>query len=389
MNLQQVTEALQQNNIQIALDLGVHEHCSIDSNCPKAVELRRIINESGITLSQLLEGFVAPSAEPIPFTLPEFDSKVTLRIAGQNVELDLGDSIRKQLGDALGKKTREFEQMGGAISAVGRGLFTAYLNKIDTISRNRTLPQLNFSLKDLTRTNCLITTEAENYIFLFARRYNPEYIINRKIRYKLADGDIENLKRDIYVSYIISKERKIISVKILDNAGRKFLHYHGNEREDCWGQVKLPERWGGDLDSLYDLTFQLMGALHTINKDSLISEDPIDMPHIDELMSKSTKLGEEGVSGEREQPEGRWDARTPRGWGQGRRTTGNPTEETPDVVINTEENPVIEDMTPMMLRFNIDQAPADTDFDTRCNLCGIRLGNHFGIFPNITCPRDR
>lgn len=372
MNLQQTVQALEQNNIQIALDVGVHSGCSIDSNCPLAVELRKVINESDVTLEQLIEGFAAsqePPPEAVAYVLPEFDAKATIRIAGTNVELDFEEALRAQLGDTLDKKRRELNRLGGSITELGKSLYESYLNRIYALRDTRTLPQLEFDIGDLTKANCLTTSDGEYYHFLFPRTYNPEYVVTNGVRYKLADEDIKALIRDIYISYTISKEYKIIHTDILNSGGSKFRHYHGGGN-DCWGNFQIPERWNGNLKSLSDLTTQVAGALRTINKDSLMTGHPRGMVDMDDLMERSTKLGVEGITEEREQPEGGWTTEegAPRRWGQTRATGVRA--------------PTVDEE--LRRRFGTEH-PEDNEMI--CNLCGATLGHHYGR--GETCPRDR
>ena len=93
MNLAQTIQALEANNIVTALDCGVHQYCDVNSNCPLAVELRRIVTESELTLEQLLEGYAA-SQEPPPNPLlnpefPEIDGHTIIHIGESDIPLDL------------------------------------------------------------------------------------------------------------------------------------------------------------------------------------------------------------------------------------------------------------------------------------------------------------
>jgi len=324
MNLQQTVQALEQNNIQIALDIGVHSNCSIDSNCPIAVELRKLIRESGITVEQLLEGFAASQeTPPDPLVqnnghLPEFNSKLTIQIAGKDIEFELNDVIAENLRYAIDRKLREVKQLGNNITQIGNSLYDIYLRQVHRLRNAKTLPQLEFSLRDITKAGCMITTDGDNYIFLFPREYNPQWIWSRNIRYKLSDKDIKTIKRDMIVEYVISRDSKILQVRVLNSDGEKMTHYHGRHG-DCWGGFKLPERWDKRLQSLSDLTTQIVASLATINKDSPMERQPPGMPHIDELMGRATELGEEGVPSPVEEvahPEEEGTA--PRRWG-GRR----------------------------------------------------------------------
>ena len=65
MNLSQTVQALEANGVVVALDCGVHGYCDINSNCPVAVQLRKFIHESGVTLEELLTGYAA-SQESVP-----------------------------------------------------------------------------------------------------------------------------------------------------------------------------------------------------------------------------------------------------------------------------------------------------------------------------------
>jgi len=389
MNLQQTKESLEQNGIAIALDVGVHRYCDINSNCPLAVELRRVIHDAGITLEQLLTAF-AESQEPVPDPLhnPEFaqfSGKAEIYIGGTPVEIDLSEAIRGEAQAAFRYKVEKLYEKELRLGRIGRSLYDTYLNQIWELRNTRTLPQLTFTLEAMIKAGCLITTDGGNYIFLFPRDYNPQWIVTNGVRYKIADKDIIAIVKSAYIQYTITKEGKILHTFILNSDGSKLHHYHG-AGGDCWGNVHVPKRWDGTLRSLTNLTTQIMGSLATVNKDSLMSHHPPHMPNIDDVFNRSTKLGEEGYMEEREQPEGGWgvdhdrepmtediDGTTPRRWGQRREQAqqGTPEEE-----------------TPMMVRFGTTEMP--DNIDVVCALCGERYGDHYrgrDIYDPI-CPRD-
>ena len=384
LNLQQTIQSLEENNIAVAINIGVHKHCNINSNCPLAVELRKLVHKSGITLAQLIEGFTASqeSAKEVSYTLPEFNGKAVINIAGQEVTIDFSDVIERQMGAAFAMKKQEFNGMGLQIKNIGSSLFASYTDKIQQLEQTKTLPQLEFSTKELIKANCLITSNNARgcYPFLFARRYNPQWIITNRKRYKMATKDIKKVEGDIYIQFTISKAKKIVNTVIFDSAGDKFSHYHGGghrEGDDCWGQVKLPDVWDGTLESLSNLVIQLMGSLATINKDSLWARHPNNMPSIDSLMERSTELGEEGLVEEREQPRGGWDTEDngeeapPRRWGNGREQRA----------VNVQR------LTPeeeRMRRWGNPEVPADMEIV--CALCGEMSGRHYDL--GLTCPRD-
>jgi len=308
MNLQQTKESLEQNNVQIALDIGVHQDCDINSNCPLAVDLRKIVRDSGTTLEQLIEGFLASQADPpaaMSYTFPEIDGKTSIHVAGQAIQLDLTDILKQQLGAAFESKINALKDVENRVSALGRELYNSYLLQIAELQRARNLPQLTFSTKELIKANCLITAMDGRYIFMFPRVYNPGWIVSRGVRYKLSDTDVTAIKRDIYLTFGISPEYKIIDKVVYNAGGNKFKHYHGSGY-DCWGTVSIPERWDGRLQSLSNIVTQLMGSLATINRDSILNRHPAGMPEIEDIFGRSTLLGEEGIREEREQPAGRW-----------------------------------------------------------------------------------
>lgn len=309
MNLRQTIQALEQNNIQVSVDIGVHQHCDINSNCPVAVELRKYIHEAGVTLKQLLEGF-AESQEPqpnsIPFQLPEFDGKATISVAGQEVQIDFSDALRSGIGQAYERKLADFHRIELNLERLGVSLYEEYLTKIDHLKKTRILPQLELDMRDLLGYDCRITTNKDNYVFLFPRHYSPQYIVTRGIRYGIHEEDVEAIKRDVFIMFMITKDGKILSAKLLDSQGQGLVHYHGGSDDDCWGQVRIPERWDGRLRSIANFANQLISALATINKDSLVHSTPERLIPMDTLMERSTKLGEEGHMEDREQPDGGW-----------------------------------------------------------------------------------
>lgn len=380
MDLQETVRALKAKSIVVALNLGQHLYCPIDSNCPLAIELRRIMANAGVTLPELIEGYHAITVlDPVDHTLPEFDGRVTVRIAGRNLQLDFNDVISEQLREVVDKKLADLDGIKRRLEVLGKDLFYQYLSEIAKVKDNLDLPQLSFPERELIQTKCLITCEDRNYAFIFPDLYKPEYIVGRGIRHKLSDNDIEDLGCNVYLKFVITADNKFLSATLLDHRGRKFEHYHGNSHEDCWGGVILPNAWNGTLLSLHRLATNFMKALATINIDSLMSREPLNMPHIDRLQEHSTRLGREG---ELEAPAVRVET-TPVGWGRtiwgaerrGRGTGGRePTREL------TAEQLDIE----MIRRFN---TPNSGDDSIICNLCGVALGEHYGTRAEV-CPRD-
>ena len=324
MNLAQTVQALEANGIVIALDCGVHQNCDINSNCPLAVELRKVINESGLTLAQLLEGFVASQEAPPAYQeprLPEFNGVAEISIAGRTVPVDFTDTIRQQLGRAYETKLHQFQQDGAQAREVGLALYRSYLDQIRALRNTRTLPQLQLSKRELTSTGCLVTINDENnaYELMFPLLYNPEYAVHNGTRYRMAVKDIIDCKRDVWVVFAITKERKITRTELINQDGSKFSHYHGSGW-DCWGTVKMPVTWDGRLTSLHNLVVQLRGILATVNMDSLLNRNPSGMPTSQAMFERATVMGREGEIKVEEvvTPEEVPTPTQPRRWGQGR-----------------------------------------------------------------------
>lgn len=295
MNLSGTLQALEVRNITIAIDLGAHQYCLLDSNCPKAIELRRLIEETGMTLVQLLEGFQAVNApDPISFELPQFSADTSITIGGQTLYLDFNQVVDQQLRRMINRKLEEIEQLGTKVRILGRSLYESYLHEINRIKYNRVLPQLSFPLEELIKANCMITTDNDNYQFLFITKYNPQYIVRDGIRYRLSSVDTAYLVREpVFLQFIITPQGKLLSATLLDSGGVKFQHYHGRT-SDCWGTAILLTTWDRTLSSLYRLSVSLMNSLATINYNSPVQREPPSMCSIRSLLDNCTELGREG-----------------------------------------------------------------------------------------------
>lgn len=387
MNLRQTIQALEQNNIIVSTDIGVHQYCDINSNCPVAVELRKYIHESGVTLKDLLEGFAAfqtssPAPERAEPDYPEFDGQSTINIAGQTVKIDYTETIKRQLGSRFSDKMNELNSMSNRCRTLGVNLHHTYRDLYDRLKNTKELPQLSFGIAELIMTKCHITSDSNNYIFLFPRHYKPQWIVTRGVRHEIDPKDVADIERDVFIRIVVTRERKILHALLLHDTGEKLYHYHGTHN-DCWGMVVIPEMWDGRLRSLDDLATQLIRSLATINKDSLMTSEPPDMPEMDDVFENSTKLGEEGQIEEREHREGgaTWtvgetadgtaeEGTTRRRWGQRPRRTGNrPPADAEEGELTIEEE--------YMRRWGAPGNPPDTE--AICALCGERWGIHNGF----------
>jgi len=311
MNLRDTIKALEKSSVTVALDIGVHENCNIDSNCPVAVDLRRIITSSGVTLEQILAGFAASQEEvpdPVNLTIPEIDGKVTVSIGTTLIPIDLTGLLKDEISYRFAKKMEEVKVSNYKLKELGRSLYNSYITEIYKLRETKTLPQVQIGLDVLAKTHCMVTSDGENYLYLFSKVYMPQTMHHDGIRYELSDADKKKIRRDVVLVFTVgSRSRKMIKAVLLDEYGGKLEHYHGGRNNaDCWGMNRLPERWDGNVMTLYNLSVTLMGALTTINKDSLIMREPPGMPHVDIMLERATRMGEEGVVEERERPAGTW-----------------------------------------------------------------------------------
>ncbi len=90
MNLNETLKAMEVKNIAVALDIGVHGECDINHNCPVAIQLRRIIQESGVTMEQLFDAFASIEQRQDNFvlpTLPSVDCNLHMNIMGKDITL--------------------------------------------------------------------------------------------------------------------------------------------------------------------------------------------------------------------------------------------------------------------------------------------------------------
>lgn len=371
MNLHETVRALEAKNIIVALDIGVHQYCALDSNCPLAVQLRKLIADAGITLEELLEGYQAVTApDPVDNTLPQVDSILHIKVMGKAISLDMEDVVSGRIQTAVRGKLRELDSCRSDLGTVGRMLYQSYLAEIRKQRDSTTLPQLTYSISALLDANCLITSREGRYNFLFPVRYRPRYIVRRHVRYQLLNRDVRDLERDIYIKFIIGQNDAVLRADTITQNGRKFHHYHGNDVYDCWGDVSLPHRWDKTLTSLARLAYTLILSLGTINRDSILLNTPRDMPHVNDLMDRSTELGEEGEVSEHpiEQPTER------RRWGGTARGGQRQTAATGIRTLEEER----------MGRWGMPEPPRDMNLV--CNLCGERAGEHFR--DGTLCPRD-
>ena len=385
MNLSETIQALEAKNIAIAINLGTHQHCAIDSNCPLAVELRRIMVDAGVTLEQLLEGYTAvTAADPVSYNLPEIDGKVAITIAGTTVELDLSDIASTELRTAMTRKDGELREREVSIHRLGNSLYHSYLRAIAQARESPILPQLSFSRTALMKANCHITCDGNSYIFLFPTEYKPEYMVHCSeyrtgviTRYKIADEDIETLKEEVWLQLVVRGDR-FLHAQLVKRTGRGLLHYHGDEDGDCWGNVRIPPSWDGTLESLCELKTLIMNSLATINTTSLMHHHPLGKLPFQEVLDRCTRIGIEGaIPPQPRDTAGRFAAReeAPRtGWGTRARTGGT------TAATRTEPEEYAR-------RWGVGTFREAENLEGERAICTV-CHQHFAEHNGYTCPRD-
>jgi len=324
MNLVETMEALRAKNIEVALEIGEHTRCDIDSNCPLAIQLRKVITESGITFPQLMEGY-AEVTSPIlvNWTPPQFDCKTSLNILGKDIDIDLTDVVSAQVKDAVTRKINNISSENERIKVYINSIHQTYINAIENQKKTKFLPQFKCSVMELISYKAMITEENGNYVFLFETVYKPEYLYQGSVRYRLSQEDQNRIMRDAYLKITVTKEWSVVSVVLLNNTGNKLQHYHGRG-SDCWGTIVFDLR-GKErtLRTIYNLKTLAMNSVATINMDSLMSSEPDTMPNVQDMKRRATEMGREGQVDVAPVPEANFAGTNPAnqraGWGTRRR----------------------------------------------------------------------
>ena len=311
------------NGISVALDLGNHASCHIDTNCTEAIKMRKFLTEAGIELSEIISGWGEylkgrdmPKA-PYTLRLPDLSGKVLLRIGvGKDVEVDIKDELEAQLRSVFAHKVDEFKYAEETLYSIGRELYDSYLYYIREVRNSKVLSQLLLPISELTKYRCMVTVFKNAYALILPLMYAPQWLFTHGVRYRMNKKHAESLRREIYIMFLITVDNKIMQAKLIYSNGEKFIHYHG-VGYDCWGEFRMPEKWDRTITSLANLTYSLQAALTTINRDSLMRDSPPGMPSIMDLFDKAKKMGKENEKGGKEEEIDEEDttASPPRHWG--------------------------------------------------------------------------
>ena len=285
--------------ILLAHDLGNHAHCRINSNCPEAVKLNRVMLEAGLEFSEFLQAYTEqyrPIVPPVNTNrdFPQYRGTIALEIMGQQVEVDIGEQLRRVMPRRLEQALYQAEDLRYRAIELVKGWQYAYHSAVLAAMDGKELKQLKLPVADMLRFSCHVTSDDQHYLFLFPFKYNPQWLVNRNERYALSPRDVDWLKADIYICIPVTSGNKILKPSLQNAFGRLFSHYHGNHG-DCWGFVPLPERWDGTVRQLFNLKDSLEKAIATINRSSLMQHEPVDWPHVDDLVARAKFLGAEGT----------------------------------------------------------------------------------------------
>jgi len=302
VNIEETIRALENKGVAIALDIGEHSRCGIDTNCPVAIQLRKLVIESGLSFVQIMEGYTETTAEPlVNFNLDtsKVSGKTEVVIMGKKLEIDVTDMVNQSVKEALASKLTQIERETGRLASYGNSLHDTYVLEIERQRTSKSLRQFRASIEDLVKYEVMITEEEGGYVFLFKEHYNPETYVDGGVRYAINPVHAKRIARDCYLKILTNAEGNIVSTSLLDSSGGKLRHYHGSDRRDCWGNVNLSATKGKDfnLASMNKVRRMAMGAVQTINMNSLLNHTPTDMPTAEEVREKGIKLGKEGDMG--------------------------------------------------------------------------------------------
>lgn len=303
MYLQDAIAACEQKGYSIALDLGLHKYCLLDSNCPKAIQVRQMISDMQISQVDLLTGYAEVTSIPDdPVKRTDFllgklkiDGKLNLSIGGTVVPIDLSAQIKELLKDELSKIDLNEEKRNRQINLAADALFTAYKDAIRQAKQHKELEQLNLDIKDVLRFGIVTTAYNGYYLFFYPMVYQPGYLYDNGDRYEICEQDKLAIRREnCWIKFEVNKERKFIDITLVNQQGLMLNHYHGRPGFDCWGTMHKPEKWDGSLEMLAREAKSRIGALGMINMNSLLDRHPDGMPIIQEVKNRATKMGREG-----------------------------------------------------------------------------------------------
>jgi hypothetical protein len=299
LTLQDVLHTLEQQGKLIAFDMGEHAYCKIDSNCPRAVELRKITADMGVDYKTLPR----PTEEASTNLLAVDFQPITTQVMIGNTPVDASALIREEAMNGIRILINQAETTRSQVARLGKSYNSTYNQRVQELRKQGRLPQVAFNLSELVKYNCTITADAEgkHYLFCFGIQYHPQWTYHNGVRCEINPEYAKRLERNVWLVFKIAKNRIIVTTQLLMSDGKKFQHYHGNEGGDCWGQNERLHDWDGTLKQLGDKAITLSRALATVNMDSLLNRSPEGFPLPAELQKHTRVLGEEGRTAAQEE----------------------------------------------------------------------------------------
>jgi hypothetical protein len=297
--LYQVLDLLKQKDIEVALNVGEHQYCSIQSNCPMAIKLRKMIEDMGLVLDDALKDYKPDRVDPL-YRVPAINpvpAELTVTMGGEPVKIDMSRVITQEVKNGIESHFDNLRRRSEKLEHYAQSLHQTYMNEIYNLRKTKVLPALDFSITDLHKAGVYAgCSPVDNmYIFYTPMVYEPHYLYSGGIRYEISDEDKLRLYvKDLYLkSSILQRNMTFYSHTIIRSSGTKLVHYHG-DRSDCWGNVKIAVKWDGTLRNLSKVTHELIMSIITINGDSLMRRDPTGFPTYQQLFERARKIGREG-----------------------------------------------------------------------------------------------
>jgi hypothetical protein len=295
--------ALKAMDREVAIDLGSHMYCSLDSNCPKAVELRRMIGEMGLELTDIVVSLPA-TIDSRELEELKVSGVLSINLGGNEpVTLCMDNYVSNGIKSAIREKLKHIERVEDHLHEVAAGYMREQVRVLEGLRNVQKLEQLPFSMDELLKYRCMITVISGRYRLLFPFKYAPAYLYKGGTRYAMSPEHVTGMKKRVHIAYDLTVDFRFYCrphlVQLISGVALPFQQYHGRDSSSmCWGLVELPKVWDKKLSSLYQLTKLLERSLETINLDSLMVHHPNGMPDYGELFQMATVLGREGVIAE-------------------------------------------------------------------------------------------
>jgi hypothetical protein len=296
----------EQYNMEVALNMGEHAYCSVESNCPVAVKLRKILIEAGIDFDEL-KTKIPEQVNDISIidragvNLDDVTDTVTATVFGTEITIPVQNIIKPEFVSTVQNYIYNLKQKRIRLDSYAYALQDTFNNELAKARRKVVLPTLEIPFHEAAGVTILANNREEVYEIYVPTVYAPKLIYDDGVNYQLDEADRVKIERkNLYMRYRIRPDKVIVDTILVTDKGEGLEHYHGRSGHDCWGTVETMSKWDGSIKQLRQRTLLLERSLVTINYNSLLRRDPSGMPGADSVMSRATahKLG---VVGEIEQ----------------------------------------------------------------------------------------